>query len=220
MGKKNVGSDEIIYDLHEYGINPSSREIFLHRYIHSDAETTGDCGIDHRMAVGFVKNLRFLDNQSNEPIIVHMQSRGGDWNDGIAIYDAIKVSVTPITIIAYAHARSMTSVILQAANMRILAPNCDVVIHQGWWGSEEDRVRGVMSQMEHEKRLQARMMEIYAERCRTGKFFEGQQRRTVIDYINSQLKERTDWIMTAEEAIHYGFADGVLGQKGFDRIGG
>jgi len=34
-------------------------------------------------------------------------------------------------------------------------------------------------------------------------------------HILSQLDNKSDWILTAEEAVHYGFADGVLGDRKF-----
>lgn len=207
----------VLYDLHEYGINEITRELFLHRYIHNESETAGDCGVDYRMAVTFIKNLGFLDG-SKENIFVHMQSRGGDWNDGIAVYDAIKASIAPVTILAYAHARSMSSVILQAADVRVLMPNCDFVVHYGWTSRGEDRFTPVMNQMEHEKRLNDVMLGIYAGRCKDGKHFQTASRSQIMNYIKVQLQDKTDWIMSAKEAVMYGFADGVLGTKGFETI--
>lgn len=207
----------VLYDLHEYGINEITRELFLHRYIHTEAETAGDCGVDYRMAVTFIKNLGFLDG-SKENILVHMQSRGGDWNDGIAVYDAIKASVAPVTILAYAHARSMTSIILQAADVRVLMPNCDFVVHYGWTSRGEDRFTPVMNQMEHEKRLNEVMLKIYAARCKGSEFFVDEPKTGIMSYIKMQLADKTDWILSAKEAVMYGFADGVLGTKGFETI--
>jgi ATP-dependent protease ClpP protease subunit len=32
------------------------------------------------------------------------------------------------------------------------------------------------------------------------------------------MREKVDWWMDAEEAVFYGFADGVLGQEGFENL--
>lgn len=208
--RSKIDPDSIVYDLHEYGVNIEAREVYLHKYIHTDNETTDDAGIDYRMAVGFVKNLRLLDQQSHKPITIVMQSRGGDWNDGMAIYDAIAACKSPTMIIAYAHARSMTSIILQAANKRILTPNCDVVIHHGWLAIIEDRVAPVMSQIDHEKRLMERMLKIYAKRCKGSFQFRNVSEKEIMVFIANKLKDKVDWIMTAKEAISFGFADGIL----------
>ena len=37
-------------------------------------------------------------------------------------------------------------------------------------------------------------------------------------HIVSQLANKSDWILDAEEAVHYGFADGVLGSRKFPNI--
>ena len=34
----------------------------------------------------------------------------------------------------------------------------------------------------------------------------------------SQLANKSDWILQAEEAVHYGFADGVLGDRKYPNI--
>jgi ATP-dependent protease ClpP protease subunit len=37
-------------------------------------------------------------------------------------------------------------------------------------------------------------------------------------HIVSQLANKCDWILTAEEAVNYGFADGILGSKKYPNI--
>jgi ATP-dependent protease ClpP protease subunit len=37
-------------------------------------------------------------------------------------------------------------------------------------------------------------------------------------HIVSQLANKCDWILNADEAVYYGFADGVLGSKKFPNI--
>ena len=37
-------------------------------------------------------------------------------------------------------------------------------------------------------------------------------------HIVTQLATKRDWILTAEEAVNYGFADGTLGSKKFPNI--
>ena len=37
-------------------------------------------------------------------------------------------------------------------------------------------------------------------------------------HIMSQLDNKSDWILNAEEAVYYGFADGVLGDRKFSTI--
>lgn len=213
-------SDDIIYSLHEYGIYPPTREIYLHRYVHSESGDEGDgSGVDYRTATSFIKNLRLLDDQSLDPILIHMQSRGGDWFDGMAAYDAIRAARSHITILAYAHARSMTSIILQAADQRVIMPNCIFLAHQGFIAIN-DRVEPALIELERLKNEAETMLEIYAWRCVNGKFFKNAKmnEKQVKNYIAKKMMEKIDWMLTAKEAVNYGFADGVLGQPKFKTI--
>jgi len=167
--------------------------------------------LDFREAVTFIKNLSFLNVCGTENILVHQESAGGSWNHGMAIYDAIKLSESFVTVLAYAHARSMTSITLQAADLRILMPNCDFLIHYGEW-TTEDRVVAAMSQAEHERKIMKKMVEIYVKRCIGGPFFRGKSEKWVANYLKQRMKNKTDWIMSATEAVNYGFADGILGE--------
>lgn len=212
--------DSAIFNLHEYGINPYTREIFLGSFYGDGTGEVEESGMDYRMALVFIKNLAFLNNQSKERILIHQNSCGGDWNYGMAIYDAVLTSVAPVTILAYAHARSMSSITLQAAGTRILMPDCDFLIHHGDLGFC-DRAIPVLSNVEWWKNKEMpRMMDIYAQRCKGSKVFLNEPKKGIISFLLQKMQEKTDWILTAEEAVRHGFADGILGQKKFKTIEG
>jgi ATP-dependent protease ClpP protease subunit len=219
---KVFDSDIDVYNIHEYGLSIATGEIFLHSHIYPELESSvGDePGMDFRMANMFIKNIRILDQQGTGNILIHQTTVGGDWNYGMAIYNAIKACVSPIIILAYAHARSMSSLTLQAANKRVLMPDCDFLIHHGEIAFD-DRVTPVISEIEFLKRIVTpRMMQIYAERCKVAEMWEGISRKEIIAFIMNKLRERTDWILTAKEAVKFGFADGILGEPGFETIEG
>jgi ATP-dependent protease ClpP protease subunit len=209
----------VAYNLHEYQILPETREIFLHRHIHDESGDDGDdCGIDYRSATRFIQNLCLLNAQSSEPIFVHMQSRGGDWNDGMAIYDAIRASRASVTILAYAHARSMSSVILQAATVRVLMPTAIFLVHEGYFCAGEDRVRGLLTAAQQEQKDLQTMLTIYATRCKDANPWKGMDQSGIVKAIHTKMRKEEDWILSAQEAVRYGFADGVLGTKGWKSV--
>ena len=105
----NYGDKDLLYDLHNYGANVDTREIFLHN--HYGANDEDNPGVEYKMSNTFLKNMRALDIKSDKPITIHMQSVGGEWSDGMAIYDAISMSRSFVTIIAYGQAESMSSII-------------------------------------------------------------------------------------------------------------
>jgi ATP-dependent protease ClpP protease subunit len=124
MTKDISQRSQLIHDIHDYCINPDTREIYLHGYLGDGEE---EVGVDYRMAVRFEKNLLFLNGSSDEPITVHMHTIGGAWHDGIGIFDTIRSSRCEVTIIGYAEVSSMSSVILQAADVRLLRPNTSFI---------------------------------------------------------------------------------------------
>lgn len=98
-----------------------------------DASKTGEeTGTDAFMAEYFIKGMRVLQcSKPKENITIIMNNVGGDWYHGMAIYDAIKTCSCHCTIIVYGQAFSMGSVILQAADVRVMMPNSRAMIHYG-----------------------------------------------------------------------------------------
>ncbi len=70
MNKSNESNDQIIGEIHDYQINPASREIYLHSHVESE----DDPGVEYKMAVKFVKNLHILDFRRTSNILVHMRT--------------------------------------------------------------------------------------------------------------------------------------------------
>ena len=72
---------------------------------------------------------------------------------------------------------------------------------------------------EFEKKILERSYEIYAEACeKTGEYFNGSKNISAKKFIQRQLNSKEDWWITSEDAVYYGFADGVFGEKGFDSL--
>jgi ATP-dependent Clp protease protease subunit len=206
---KNKISDDTIHILHEYAVRIESRELFLNSYIGNVDE---EPGVDYRMSVKFIKNINLLNSSDDKPIVIHMNTVGGAWTDGMAIYDSILASASQVTIVTYAEASSMSSIILQAADLRLLMPNTEVMVHFGSSGGDDNSL-AVISAAQREKRNLERMLKLYARRCIEGPHFAGQKNITqqkVINYLRKKMEKYQDWWMDAEEAIYYGFADGIV----------
>ncbi len=197
----------IIDYVHNHSINLKSREIYLHGYIDNVDE---EPGVDYRMAGAFMKNLHLLDNTSKKPICIHMNTVGGMWEDGMSIHNAIQTSHSFVTIIAYAHARSMSSIIIQAADKRVLMPDTIFMVHYGTMGFEGECIAAI-SNSDFTKKINRRMLDIYAARCIHGQFFKEKDysEAQIRKYIDRKMKDKGDWWMDAEEAIYYGFADQI-----------
>jgi len=180
----------------EYGIYPQKRILDL-LSVSEDEES----GTDHKMFERFLKGITYLDSLSNKSITVQMNNIGGDWYHGMAIYNLIRACRCHVTIIAYAHACSMGSVILQAADTRIIAPDCVTMIHDGM-DSLDGSQKSVENWAKEGKHIRKRMYDIYFERMKAAK------PRITLKKIEELCSH--DTIFNAQQAVDVGLADWVL----------
>jgi ATP-dependent protease ClpP protease subunit len=215
--KNNNIEDSELYNIHNYSIDVPNREIYLHSFL-SDNEEEG--GVDYRVAVNFEKNLRYLNLLSLDPILVHMHLPGGHWEDCLGMYDAMKISKAKVIILAYAKAESSSSVLLQGADLRILMSNTNVLIHYGSFSINEEHSKAAASGIQWNERECDKMINMFTDRCMNSSIAKEKNWKKMMakKHIVSQLANKCDWILTAEEAVHYGFADGILGTKKFPNI--
>lgn len=214
MNNKNINDNEL-FNLHNHNIDLKNREIFLHSYF--DAEEEG--GVEYRSAVIFEKNIRYLNSLSLEPILVHMHLPGGMWGDGMGMYDTIKLSRSKVIILAYGSVESASSVILQAADLRILMPHTTVLIHYGSISLDNEH-KAALSWVQWSEKESEKMIDIFTDKYINSDIATSKKLKRLMakKHIMSQLANKCDWILTAQEAINYNFADGVLGSKKFPSI--
>jgi ATP-dependent protease ClpP protease subunit len=207
----NNNDKDLLYDLHNYGANIDTREIFLHNHYGSNDEDNP--GVEYKMSNTFLKNIRALEIKSDKPITIHMQSVGGEWSDGMAIYDAISMCRCHVTIIAYGQAESMSSIIFQSADRRLITPNTYFMSHYGSTAAGGGYL-DVQNWVKYEKRICDIMIDIYAQGCVGGKYFRDKYGNSpdvdkVKTYLFRKLKSG-DWYIGAEDAVYYGFADEII----------
>lgn len=208
---------ELVNQVHNFDLNPYHREIYLHS--HYSGPSDEESGIEYRMATQFVKNLRLLDQYNQDNILIHLQSPGGDWVHGMAMYDAIQAARSTVIILAYGEVSSMSSILLQAACHRVMMPSCEFMLHRGFL-SLEGVATTVQSNAAWNKKTDMTMLQLYAKRAVCGPFFREREmtESATIKFIDRKIRKLGDWNLNAEEAVRYGLADGVFGQKGFESI--
>jgi ATP-dependent protease ClpP protease subunit len=180
-------------------------------YLHSDVTSDQDNGVDFRMAAKFVKELHAAERSKEKNLVIHLETLGGEWTDGMWIYDAIALSSLPATMICHGIVCSMGTVIMQAAKKRLLMPHCDLMVHHGSLTVSGPQL-SVESEMKYNVKIKNIMLDIYAERCQNGKFFKdrGDSRSKTRAYIKRKIETHGDWYLNPEEAVEFGFADGIL----------
>lgn len=206
----------ILEDIHGRSIHIDSREIFV--VSHPDAEND-EAGVDYRMAEVFLKNLRYLEAYSDDPIIVHFLTDGGDWYYGMAIYDAISLSPCHILSISHAKAMSMSSIMMQGADTRLIMPNCDFMLHGG-----NVEVSGTGKQFltyaEWYTKIQERALDIYVSKCNSGSYFRDKEMddKQIRNFIKNKMDLKEEWYLTPTDTVYYGFADGIVGEEGYETM--
>jgi ATP-dependent Clp protease, protease subunit len=198
---------DIVSEIHIYGLDVKNREIYLNEFDDSGESA----GVDHRMLQTFLKNIRILNfSNKTEPATIHLQTIGGCWYAGMGIYDAITSCEFDVSIIGYSQVCSMGTVIMQAADKRLLCPNAVFMCHFGSTDASGD-YQSSQNYSALDKKNAEKMLSIYAEKCsKTGQFFLEREYNVskTKQYIKRKLKDG-DWYLSAEEAVYYGFVDGI-----------
>ncbi len=170
----------------EYGIHVPSRTIIL----------TGE--VDEDMYERLLLGLTLIKARFEDPedLTIELNSEGGDWYHGIAIYDRLKACGIPVTVRASGMAMSMGSIILQAGDKRLITPGSTVMVHDGA-DAVEGKPSDVLIWAQHGQNICELMYKIYATASgKSTKFWKARCKK--------------DFILSAEQAIKIGLADGYI----------
>lgn len=166
-------------------------------------------GVEHLMADRFRINLnRLIHINHKHPIIVYMSSCGGNWDEGMQMFNSILTCPNPITVVASKWARSMTSIIPLAADRFLLEPYTKYMIHRGaygFWGTDHE----AETDNEEREKLRAMMYRIYATRLNEQGIHKGKPYEEIELIIDGLMKDKVDVWFDGREAVRWGFADGT-----------
>ena len=186
---------------HDYSLYIPERTIFMGSEEFSLSE--GESGTDGLMAERLIKNLTVLEHLNQNPITIIMNNIGGDEYHGFAMFDAIKTCKSHVTIKVLGHAMSMGSILLQAADTRIMGLTSRQMIHYGTWGIH-DHAKTAQKWAEEGRKIDLWMESMYLARIHEKiPNFPIQKLRKMLDH---------DTFLTAQESIDLGLADKVLGE--------
>jgi len=202
-----VEMDEV-EKIHLYNVDIKNREVFI-----SGEESIDDAepGVDYVMSARLIRNIRILTNRSIKPILIHMKTCGGNWNEGMAIYDAIKSCPAFVTILNYTHARSMSSLIFQAADRRVMMPHSEFMFHHGTYGDSGEMVT-VMSNLNWYARTADIMCGIYVDAMKETphSIWTKISRNKIRQWLDEQMERKNDVFLDADGAVKNGFADMIF----------
>lgn len=183
-------SGSSICSFFDYNILRETRTIYL-----GDTSASGE--IDPSIASSVIKGIHTLQNLNSEPIRIILNTRGGCVDNGLAIYDALHDCLCYVTAEVIGSAMSMGSIILQAADERVMHMNAVIMLHEISL-SIEGPVQNVENWTKFYNQKQSLSYKILASRTnRTAKYWE--------------KKCTSDYILTAEKALSEGLIDRICG---------
>lgn len=156
--------------------------------------------IDGDMANNFLSQFLYLEQESDEPVTIYINSPGGEVNAGLLIYDTIQGSELPINMVCTGMAASMAAIIFAGGQKgrRYILKHSKVMIH------EPLIANGVGGSATSIKNISESILET-REICNgilsehTGKAIEEVNEATSFDNY-----------MNANEAIEFGICDKVI----------
>ena len=155
--------------------------------------------INDQVANVIVAQLLFLESQDPErDVFLYIQSPGGVFTAGMAIYDTMNHVRCDVNTICIGQAASMGAVLLAAGakGKRRILPHGRVLIHQPLGGAQ-GQATDIEIQAREIVRVKKELNDILA-------YHTGQPPERIAKDI-----ER-DYIMTAEEAMKYGIVDDII----------
>ena len=156
-------------------------------------------GIDREMADSFLSQFLYLEQESDEPITIYINSPGGEVNAGLMIYDTIRGSRLPINMVCTGMAASMAAILLAGGQKgrRYILKHSKVMIHEplisNGVGGSASSIKNISDSILETREV---VNGILAEH--TGKSIE-------------EINDAThfDNYMNAEEAIEFGICDEI-----------
>lgn len=202
--------DAHIYNIHEYGIDYLANEIYLVGSTDYIGVEEGEAGVEFAMASTFIKNLNILMRKSEEPILIHMKTCGGYWEEGMAIYDAIKTCPNQVTVLNYTHARSMSSLIFSAADKRVMMPHSTFMFHQGTF-TTHGTTKVAITEFKELERTSKVMLDIYVEVLKDSNgTMAKKSKKAIREWLVSEMDKKEDVYLTAKQSVATGFADSIF----------
>ena len=154
-----------------------------------------------------IAQLLFLESEDpDKEIFLYINSPGGSITDGMGIVDTMKYIKCPVSTICVGLAASFGAVLLANGEKgkRFATPNSEILIHQPLIGGQGGGISGQATEIkihaDHMIRTREKLNKLLSEK--TGQSIETIERDTERDHY-----------MTAQEALEYGFIDGIMDKR-------
>ncbi len=143
-----------------------------------------------------------------EPIILFVDSPGGEVSTGMALYDIIKMSKAPIITIGV-NCASLATIILSAGDKKLMMPHGKIMMHL-----PSTVIQGDSDEVEIKTKELLKVKEDLVT-C----YIEAGVTAGLTDATPSKIKKQIlkdinrEFWLTAQEAVEYGLVDGIATQE-------
>lgn len=185
---QNCGLEDVFYvkDLLQ-------RKIFIHCPIEQE---TVDAAVHHILQ--FNRDDRGIPPEERRPILLYVNSKGGEEEPGYMLIDAILESVTPVYTVNLGYQYSMAFLIGLAGHKRFATRHARFLMHDGV-GSLMDSTSKIYDFVEFQKKAELQLKEYVLNRSK-------------ISSSEYDAKHRVEWYMLSDEAKKFGFTDYIIGE--------
>lgn len=154
--------------------------------------------INEDVANIFSAQLLWLEQQSDRDITIHISSPGGSIYSGYQILDTMSFIKPEISTVCMGMVASMASVIASSGTKgkRLILPHSRFLVHQPLGGTK-GQCSDIQIEAKEIQALKEELQNILAENS-------GQ------DYMTIEKMCDRDTILTAHEAVKYGFVDEII----------
>jgi ATP-dependent Clp protease protease subunit len=152
--------------------------------------------IDDKLQSRALKSIHLL-NQSRRPFKIMLSSGGGAVHAGMSIFDGIRTSPNRVTVVGTGHVQSMASIILQAADHRVLQASATLMLHDGSFTAYDMEAKTHERWADWSRKTRDWMYELLASKTKKNKTYW------------QSICSSADAIFTAEHALEVGLVDAI-----------
>lgn len=160
-----------------------------------------DKEINAKTASDIVAKLLYLDSESNEDIIIYINSPGGEISSGFMIYDTMNFIKSDIQTISLGTSASMAAILLLSGTKgkRKILPNSNVMLHD-LSGGTTGKYSDIMVEVKEMQKVHEKIFSIIKQNT---------------NLTEEQIKEnlKNDFWLNSQEALKYGIVDKIITSK-------
>lgn len=150
-----------------------------------------------------IQLLKFLNSKNKKPIILYINSSGGEVEDGLSIIDeinGIKKEGTEIWVVAQGQACSMAAFILVAGTYSYATENTTIMLHPMWGDTAEENNNKLKRSVDFYDKKEELLIKLVAKKS-------GKTTPSKFKVLKEEI-DKTLWL-SAEQAKKHGIIDDI-----------